>query len=99
MKISRFALIYFALPLFLLQPIHAAASGPVALVLTINGAITPAVQEYLARGIQAAEQNGAEVVILQLNTPGGGLDPMQKMAQEIRASTVPVVVYVSPRGA
>jgi membrane-bound serine protease (ClpP class) len=99
MKISRFLLTCFALTMFLLQPIHAAASGPLALVLTINGAITPATQEYLARGIQAAEQSGAEVVILQLNTPGGGLDPMQKMAQDIRASHVPVVVYVSPRGA
>jgi membrane-bound serine protease (ClpP class) len=99
MKITRILLTCFALTMFLLQPIHAAASGPLALVLTINGAITPATQEYLARGIQAAEQRGAEVVILQLNTPGGGLDPMQKMAQDIRASRVPVVVYVSPRGA
>ncbi len=99
MKISRFVLTCFALTMFLLQPIHAAASGPVALVLTINGAITPATQEYLSRGIQTAEQNGAEIVILQLNTPGGGLDSMQKMAQDIRASRVPVVVYVSPRGA
>ncbi len=99
MKISRFVLTCFALTLFLFQPLHAAASGSTALVLTINGAITPATQEYLHRGIQAAEQNGAEVVILQLNTPGGGLGPMQIMAQDIRASRVPVVVYVSPRGA
>ena len=99
MKIPRFVLTCFALVLFLFQPIHAAAAGPSALVLTIDGAITPATQEYLARGIQAAEQNGAQLVILQLNTPGGGLDPMQKMAQDIRASRVPVVVYVSPRGA
>jgi len=99
LKIPRFVLTCFALVLFLFQPIHAAAAGPSALVLTIDGAITPATQEYLARGIQAAEQNGAQLVILQLNTPGGGLDPMQKMAQDIRASRVPVVVYVSPRGA
>jgi len=99
MKITRLILICFALSMFLLQPIHAKASGPVALVLTIDGAITPASQEYLARGIQTAEQNEVEVVILQLNTPGGGLDPMQKMAEDIRASHVPVVVYVSPNGA
>ena len=99
MKIPRFVLTCFALVLFLFQPIHAAAAGPSALVLTIDGAITPATQEYLARGIKSAEQNGAQLVILQLNTPGGGLDPMQKMAQDIRASRVPVVVYVTPRGA
>ena len=99
MKISRFIWSCFALTMLLLQPIRAKASGPVALVLTISGAITPATQEYLARGIQTAEQIGAEVVILELNTPGGGLDPMQKMTQDIRASRVPVVVYVSPRGA
>jgi len=98
-KNYRFILTCFALILFLMQPIQAAAAGPVALVLTIDGAITPAAQEYLHRGIQAAEQNEVEVVILQLNTPGGGLAPMQKMAEDIRASTIPVVVYVSPRGA
>jgi len=99
MKKFRFVLTCFALSMFLQQATLAAASGPAALVLTIDGAITPAMQEYLSRGIQAAEQNDAEIIILQLNTPGGGLDPMQKMTEAIRASTVPVVVYVSPRGA
>ncbi len=99
MKTIRGLLVFLFLSLFLLQPIHAAASGPVALVLTIDGAITPATQGYLTRGIQTAEQSGAQVVILQLNTPGGGLGPMQSMAEAMRASRVPVVVYVTPRGA
>ncbi|HEX7620205.1 MAG TPA: nodulation protein NfeD [Anaerolineales bacterium] len=99
MKIPRFILISIASILFLVQSIHAAAAGPVTLVLTIDGAITPATQEYLSRGIQTAEQAGAEVIILKLNTPGGSLGPMQTMAQDIRASSVPVVVYVSPNGA
>jgi membrane-bound serine protease (ClpP class) len=98
-KNPRFALAWLSLALFLFQPLQAAAAGPIVLVLSIDGTITPATQEYLARGIQVAEQDGAELVILQLNTPGGGLDPMQNMAQAIRASRVPVVVYVSPQGA
>lgn len=76
-----------------------AQSQPLALVLTLDGPITTAAQEYLTRGLETASQRNAEVVILHLNTPGGLLDPMVKMAGAIRASRVPVVVYVSPRGA
>jgi membrane-bound serine protease (ClpP class) len=99
MKTMRVLLMFVFLSLFMLQPVHVAASGPVAMILTIDGAITPATQGYLARGIQTAEQNNAQVIILQLNTPGGGLDPMQSMVEAIRSSRVPVVVYVTPRGA
>ncbi len=72
---------------------------PLVLVLTIDGPITAAAQEYLTRGLEIASRRNAEVVILQLNTPGGLLDPMVEMASAIRASRAPVVVYVSPRGA
>jgi membrane-bound serine protease (ClpP class) len=99
MKIMRVSLAFLFLVLFLLHPLHAAASGPVVMVLTLDGAITPATQGYLERGIRTAEQSDIQVIILQLNTPGGGLTPMQAMAEAIRASRVPVVVYVSPRGA
>ena len=99
MKNTRILLTSLFLALFLLQPLHAAASGPVALVLTIDGAITQATQEYLLRGIQTAEQEHVEVVILQLNTPGGDILSMSAMTEAMRASTVPVVVYVTPRGA
>jgi membrane-bound serine protease (ClpP class) len=99
MKTTRIILAILFLGLFVMQPLHVRASGQVALVLTIDGAITPAMQGYLTRGIQAAEQSDANVIILQLNTPGGGLGPMQGMAEAMRASRVPVVVYVTPRGA
>lgn len=99
MKTTRLILALLGLTLFILQPIRAAAAGPVALVLTIDGVIAPAAQEYLSRGIKTAEQRGAEVIILQLNTPGGSLDSTMKMIRDMRASTVPVVVYVTPRGA
>ena len=99
MKKPLILLVSLFLALFLLQPLHAAASGPVALVLTIDGAITQATQEYLARGIQTAEQEQVQVVIVQLNTPGGDILSMTSMTEAMRASTVPIVVYVTPRGA
>ncbi len=99
MKTIRVVLTFLFLSLFLLQPIHAAASGPVVQVMTIDAAITQATQGYLTRGIQTAELNNVQLIILQLNTPGGDILSMTAMTEAMRASTVPVVVYVTPRGA
>lgn len=78
---------------------YAQSDQPTALVLTASGPLTPAMGEYLRRGILIAEQRKAEVLIFQLNTPGGSLDLMNQMEQDIRASSVPIIVYVSPNGA
>ena len=88
------------LPALVLAPRAAAQSGnqPLALVVKMDGALSEPMYEYLKRGIQAAETRGAEVLIIQLNTPGGSIDLMTRMVQTIRASSVPIVVYVSPRG-
>jgi len=69
---------------------------PLALVMTADGEIMPAMKDYIHRGIQTAEQRDAEVLIIKLNTPGGDIGSMLDIIQDIRASTVPVVVYVSP---
>jgi membrane-bound serine protease (ClpP class) len=103
MKIARFLLVTTVLSLFLLPTAAAlaapnGASQPTALVLTIDDAIMPSVQAYLKRGLALAEQRGMDMVILQLNTPGGSLDTMQNMVEAMRASHVPVIVYVTPRG-
>jgi membrane-bound serine protease (ClpP class) len=55
--------------------------------------------QYLSRGIEVAQRQGAVALIFQLNTPGGGIDTMNEMEQKILASRVPVIVYVSPSGA
>ncbi len=86
------ALVWFALA-------QAQGGSPVALVLTVDGPVTPVMAEYLRRGIRLAEQRDAEVVIFQLNTPGGAIDAMTDVVEVLRASRVPVVVYVAPRGA
>lgn len=81
------------------SPGFAQTSQPEAAILTIDGAISSAYAEYLERGLQVAERRQAEVVILQLNTPGGSLDVMNRMVEAIRGSRVPVVVYVTPANA
>jgi membrane-bound serine protease (ClpP class) len=75
------------------------AEPPLVLLLTTDGPLTPAMFEYLKRGIQSAARQNAELLILKINTPGGSIDLMNRMVQEIRASQIPVVVYVAPRGA
>jgi membrane-bound serine protease (ClpP class) len=75
------------------------ADSPRVLLLTADGPLTPAMFEYLKRGLQSAALQNAELLILKINTPGGSIDLMNRMVQVIRASQVPVVVYVAPRGA
>jgi membrane-bound serine protease (ClpP class) len=80
-------------------PAHAQTSAPQIIVLTADGPVTPAMAQYLSRGIKIAESQEAVALIFQLNTPGGSIDTMTEMEQTILASTVPVIVYVSPSGA
>lgn len=67
--------------------------------LTLDGALHPAMLEYLKRAQQEASRSGAQAIILQLNTPGGEIGLMNRIVEQIRGSDVPVIVYVAPRGA
>ncbi len=80
------------------RPALAQSDEPLVLVLEAKGVVAPAMKEYILRGIKAAEQRDAELLVIQLNTPGGLISEMEVIVQAIRASRVPVVVYVSPRG-
>ena len=82
-----------------LLPVRAQSAAAGAVVVEIKGALTPSLAEYLERGLIIAQEEGAELVIVQLNTPGGSVDLMTRMVEAIRGSAVPVVVFVAPRGA
>ena len=99
MKKIPYFLIAVIILLIAFQPAQAESGAPLVLVMNIDGVITPATQEYLARSLKLAEQQGAELLVLQLNTPGGGMDAMNKLLLDMRASPVPIVVFVAPRGA
>ncbi len=81
------------------RPHALAQSEAVVLVLQARGPLTPAMAEYLDRGLRLAAARRAEAVVLQLDTPGGSVDLMGRMVQAIRGSQVPVIVFVAPRGA
>jgi membrane-bound serine protease (ClpP class) len=77
------------------------ASGRAKLALTIHidGAIGPASARQLKEGLATAVARNAEVVILELNTPGGLATSMREMIADIVASPIPVIGYVAPSGA
>jgi len=75
------------------------AASPTVEVLRVEGTIVPVVADYIDRGISQAERNGATVCIIELNTPGGLLDSTEKIVGRIMNADVPIVVYVSPKGA
>jgi len=98
MKTVRILLITFTLLTFV-APVFAQGNSSTAVVLTADGPIMPPMLEYIKRGIERAERVDAEVVIIELNTPGGAVDTTLEIISAMRASEVPVVVYVSPRNA
>ncbi len=100
MKTTRLlSLLILVLLLSSVQQATAQTNSPLVLVLNAEGAVTPAMEEYISRGLGEAAQRNADLVILQLDTPGGSIDTMNNIVQAIRDSRIPVVVYISPRGA
>jgi membrane-bound serine protease (ClpP class) len=74
------------------------ASGPVA-VVPLEGAIGPASAHFVRRAIERAAKDGTQLVILQIDTPGGLDTSMREVIKAILASPVPVVAFVAPSGA
>ncbi|HOA82450.1 MAG TPA: nodulation protein NfeD [Thermodesulfovibrio thiophilus] len=85
--------------IFLCLFISSEASAKEIIVLTVNGVINPPHAEYTVKGIHKAHEKNAEAVIIQLDTPGGLDTSMRIIIKEILNSQVPVIVYVSPKGA
>ena len=95
MRLRRF----LALAGFLLCAIPLAASAAHVNIVTIDGSINPASSDHLQHVIAQSEADGAAAVLVELDTPGGLLAATKDIVQAILNAKVPVIVFVSPRGA
>ena len=78
---------------------HAAQADGTVVELELKGGIGVATADYIISGIEYAEETGAELVIINMDTPGGLMAPMRDIIQVILGSSVPVATYVTPAGA
>ena len=69
------------------------------MILPVDGPIGPATSDFFVRKLRQAQDDGASLVIVTIDTPGGLDTAMRDMVQAILASDVPVVTYVAPSGA
>jgi membrane-bound serine protease (ClpP class) len=74
----------------------ATLAEPFVALATYDGVINPVSAEYLHDALGWAEENGAQALIVALNTPGGLDTSMRLIIKDITGANIPVVVYVSP---
>src|SRR5579863_5364905 len=75
-----------------------AASSAEVLKIVVNDSIHPITDEYIGRAIAEAERNKDQALLIEINTPGGLLESTRDIIEKILASTVPVIIYVTPSG-
>ena len=92
-----FIFLFIVFPLFIISlPLTSEAD---IIVAKVEGVVNPVMAEFISNVISDASSNKDELVILQLDTPGGLDTSMREIIKKINLSDVPIVVYVSPSGA
>jgi membrane-bound serine protease (ClpP class) len=87
-SVALFFVVFFAAILHAEQVVH----------LFLDGTIHPITAEYVTKAIDFASENRAEVVVLQIQTPGGLSESMRTIISKMINSKIPVIVYVAPSG-
>jgi membrane-bound serine protease (ClpP class) len=68
-------------------------------LITIDGGINPAIDDFIRESLVTSRNDGAEALVIELDTPGGLLTSAKSIVKEILGAPVPVIVYVAPAGA
>ena len=76
-----------------------AGAASEAVVVTLDGAITPAAADYVVRAMRKAADQQAAIIVIKMDTPGGLDTSMRRIIKAILASPVPVATFVGPDGA
>ena len=77
---------------------QAASAANKVIAVDVDGMVHPVTTEIVSSALERARQEGAALVIVRLNTPGGLMDAMRETIEKIVASPVPVITYVTPSG-
>lgn len=73
--------------------------GDTVFVAEVDGIINPVSQRFITRSVEKGEKEGAVLVVILLDTPGGLLSSTREIFETLLSAEVPTAVYVSPRGA
>jgi ATP-dependent protease ClpP protease subunit len=68
-------------------------------LIVIDGAINPAADDFIRESVAGSAREGAEALLIELDTPGGLLSSAKSIVKEILGAPLPVIVYVAPTGA
>lgn len=94
---SKAAVIFFIISLLSnFIAINTLSASPAQLVYSIKveGTVEPGQARYIERSYREAENAGAELVVLEVDTPGGRVDAALQISDTIRHSSVPSVALV-----
>lgn len=86
-----------AYPVALTRPLPQAS--PVVHLITVESVISPVSAEYIIKSLERAEEENANCLVVELDTPGGLLESTRQITKSFLAAKIPVIIYVAPSGA
>lgn len=67
----------------------------VAYFIPLEETVEKGLSAFIDRSISDAEKKGADIIILEINTPGGAVDAATQIGKRMQDSTIPIVAYIN----